>query len=239
MKRLGIFLAIALAGLAIYVAVFSATVRYRLTLDAEVDGKLKTGSGVIEVTYSKNNDPISRAEFSIGVRGEAVVLDLGQRGTLFALLKEGEDNRSGPDYIVLRAFNFSGGALPRPVERGLSDVRKLSGKVELPLRSLPLLVRFRDINDPLTIEKVDPLDLEKSFGPGVRLTGATLEIVPSGIWPFSWLGITGEPLTDNLEKKLVWLKGTKGGYLDGKFAGGGPELSNILYGGNFKTGLYP
>jgi hypothetical protein len=238
-KRLGIFLAIAFAGIAVYVAIFSATVRYRLILEAEVDGKLKTGSGVIQVTYSKNNDPISHAEFSIDIRGEAVVLDLGQRGTLFALLKEGENSRSGPDYIVLRAFNFSGGALPRPVEKGLSDVRKLSGQVELPLTSLPLLVRFRDIKDPLTVEKVDPLDLEKSFGPGVTLTRATLEIVLAGIWPFSWLGITGEPLTDNLEKKLVWLKATKGGYLDGKFAGGGPELSNILYGGNFKTGLYP
>ncbi len=205
MKRLGILLAIAFAGLAVYVAAFSATVRYRLTLEAEVDGKLKTGSGVIEVNYSKNNDPISNAEFSIDIRGEAVVLDLGQRGTLFALLKGDTDSRSGPDYIVLRAFNFSGGALPRPVTKGLSDVRKLSGKVELPLTSLPLLVRFRDINDPKTLEKVDPLNLDKSFGPGVKLTRTTLEVVSSGIWPLSWFGITGEPITTGVERKLEWL----------------------------------
>lgn len=103
------FLAIAFAGVAAYVAAFSTTVRYQLTLEAEVDGKPKTGSGVIEVTYSKNNDPVSQAEFSINVRGEAVALDLGSRGTLFALLKGGTDSRSGPDYIVLRAFDFPGG----------------------------------------------------------------------------------------------------------------------------------
>jgi hypothetical protein len=235
-KRLGIFLAIAFAGIAVYVAAFSATVRYRLTLEAEVDGKLKTGSSVIEVNYSKNNDPISNAEFSIDIRGEAVVLDLGQRGTLFALLKGDIDSRSGPDYIVLRAFDFSGGALPRPIAKGLSDVRKLSGKVELPLTSLPLLVRFRDMDDPMTVERIDPLDLEKSFGPDVRLTRASLEIVPAGIWPLSWIGITGEPITNDIEERLRWLAGTKGGYLDGGFTSRNAPLG--LHGGDFKTGLY-
>ncbi len=37
-----------------YKAAFpSATVRYRLTLDADVDGKPASGSGVIEVRYAK------------------------------------------------------------------------------------------------------------------------------------------------------------------------------------------
>lgn len=207
MKRFGIFLAIAFAGVAAYVAAFSTTVRYQLTLEAEVDGKSKTGSGVIEVTYSKNNDPISQAEFSIDVRGEAVVLDLGSRGTLFALLKGDTDSRSGPEYIVLRAFDFPGGALPSPVISGLRQVRRLSGKRELPLTRLPMLVRFRDPNDPMTVEKVDPLYLDKSFGSGVRLTRATLEIVPAGIWPLSWIGITGKTITTDIEKRLPWWNG--------------------------------
>ena len=64
MKRIGVFLTVLFAGFAVYSAIFSATVRYRLTLEAEVDGELKTGSGVIEITYSKNNDPISTAGFT-------------------------------------------------------------------------------------------------------------------------------------------------------------------------------
>ncbi|QWG24635.1 hypothetical protein KMZ93_06990 [Bradyrhizobium sediminis] len=234
MKRLGIFLAIAFAGVAVYVAAFSATVRYRLTLEAEVDGRPKIGSGVIEVTYSKNNDPISQAEFSIDVRGEAVVLDLGSRGTLFALLKGDSDSRSGPEYIVLRAFDFPGGALPSPVVSGLRQVQRLSGKRELRLTSLPLLVRFRDLNDPMTVEKVDPLNLEKSFGPGVKLTRATLEIVPAGIWPLSWIGITGEPITKNIDDKLSWLKGIGGRYLHGGSSARGAPLE--LDSGDFRKG---
>jgi len=113
MKKIGLLVALVVAAYAIYADVFSTTVRYRLTLEAEIDGEPKFGSGVVQVTYSKNNDPISSAQFSIDVRGEAVALDLGSRGTLFALLRSDIDNRSGPEYIVFRAFNFPGGATRR------------------------------------------------------------------------------------------------------------------------------
>lgn len=216
----------------------STTVRYRLTLEADVDGKPVSASSVREVTYAKQSEFAGQRPLIVSYRGEAIALDLGECGTLFALLKGGTDSRSGPESIVLRAFDFPGGHIG-PIDDGLLKLQRLSGKRELSFTSLPLLVRFRDINDPKTVEKVDPFDLQKLFGPGVRLTRATLEIVPAGIWPFRWYGITGEPLTDSLEKKLVWLKGTRGGYLDGKFAGGGPALLNLLHGGDFKTGLYP
>jgi hypothetical protein len=226
------------AAMVAYTMIFpSATVRYRLTLEAQVDGVPKTGSGVIEVTYSKQSQSAAQPELIISYRGEAVVLDLGARGTLFALLKGDTDDRSGPEWIVLRAFNFPGGSLPRPVEDGLKQVQRLSGKRDLPLTSLPLLVRFRDLDDPKTVEKVDPLDIAQSFGTGAKLVRATLEIVPAGTWPFSSYGITGEPITTGVDKRLVWLKPLKGGYLDGAFAGGGPALSNILFGGNFRAGL--
>ena len=65
--------------------------------------------------------------------------------------------------------------------QGLSEISRLTGKVDLPLTSLPLLVRFRDLNDPMSVERVDPLDIAKSFGAGTKLVSATLEIVPTGI----------------------------------------------------------
>jgi hypothetical protein len=205
MKRVGFFVAAMVGCCAIYTAVFSATVRYKLMIEVALDGVPKSGAGVIEVTYSKNNDPISSAEFSVDVRGEAVIVDLGPRGKLFALLKEGTDSRSGPEYILFRAFNFPGGAMPSPVNRGLSQLKQLSGKVDLPLTSLPLLVRFRDINDPKSVEEVDPLDIGKSFGGGAKLVRATIEIVPVAIWPLNSFGVTGEPITRGIDKKLIWL----------------------------------
>src|SRR5258707_10946399 len=125
MKWLKIFAALIIAAVVIFQLAFpSATVRYRLTLEADVDGEPATGSSVIEVSYGKKPRLLpNESELYVDVRGEAVALDLGQRGMLFALLKGGEDSRSGPAYIVLRAFNFPGGALPSPVEKGIGDVR--------------------------------------------------------------------------------------------------------------------
>lgn len=234
-KRLIVGVVLIAAAVVIFQLAYpSVTIRYRLTLEANVDGKSASGSSVNEVTYRAIPRFFgSTAVVTSEVQGEAVALDLGQRGTLFALLKAGEDSRSSPDYIVLRAFNFPGGALPDPVGKGIAAVRKLSGKTELPPKSLPLLVRFRDIGDPKTVEKIDPLNLEATFGAGVKLTRATLEIVPTGFWPLNWIGINGEPLTNSLTKKLVWLnKLMAGGYLK---TAGEESASNILYGVDFKT----
>ena len=234
MKWLGLFTAVVVV-LAAYIAVFSTTIRYRLTLEAEVDGEPRTRSGVIEVSYSKNNDPISSAEFSTSVRGEAVVLDLGPRGTLFALLKGGTDSGGAGIYRAPR-FDFPGGAFPSPITSGLLQVQHLSGKREFPLTSLPLMVRFRDLNNPMTIEKLDPRDLEKSFRPATKLNRATLEIVSSGLWPFNLLGIFGEPITNSVEQRLPWLAGTKGGYLGGGSTQETPHSSCMVE--ISKTGLY-
>jgi hypothetical protein len=135
---------------------------------------------------------------------------------------------------VLRAFNFDGGAFPGPtVEAGQKQLRRLSGKRELPLASLPMLVRFRDLNDPKTVEKVDPLDISKSFGTGARLVRATLEIVPMGVWPLNSFGITGEPVTSAIEKKLPWLIGMTSN-IDETSSTSSTDLSNVLHVGNFK-----
>jgi hypothetical protein len=206
MKWLGVLAAVIVGAVVVYrIAYPSLTLKYRLTLEAQVEGERRTGSGVIEVTYSKQSRFAGQSDLIICYRGEAVVLDLGSRGTLFALLKAGTDSRSIPETIVLRAFNFEGGAFPgSSVEEGLGVIHRLSGKRELPLTSLPLLVRFRDMKDPMTVERVDPLDIAKSFGDGAKLLRATLEIVSAGIWPFSSLGVTGEPITRGIEDRLAW-----------------------------------
>jgi hypothetical protein len=66
-------------------------------------------------------------------------------------------------------------------------------------------------------------NLAATFGKGVRLKNITIEM-------------TDEPVTDaEVEKHLPWLKNNPLGYLDGQSSGGGPHLSNILHGGNFKS----
>ena len=235
MKRLGIFVALIVGAVVIYNLAFpSVTVRYRLTLEAQVDGEPRTGSGVIEVTYAKQSRFAGQRPGIETFRGEAVVLDLGQRGALFGLLTADTDARSVPETIILRAFGFPGGVLPGPVDAGLRQLQHLSGSRELPLTSLPLLVRFRDLNDPMTVERVDPLNIGKSFGAGARLIRATLEIVPAGIWPLNSLGITGEPITRGVYQRLPWLEALKGNYLHGGGSARGAPLG--LDGGDFVRG---
>jgi hypothetical protein len=199
---------------------------------------LIVGVAVLWMYYPKQPELAAQHELSIGCRGEAIALDLGSRGTLFALLTQGTDDRSGCRWIVLRAFGFDGGSLPRPVEEGVKQVSRLSGKRELPLDSLPRLVRFIDLTNPRTVEGVSPLDIGERFGTNVKLVRATLEIVPAGIWPFNSLGITGEPITTGVEKRLSWLTKYYDTQLDGQqfeSISASLRLANSLSSGAFKA----
>ncbi len=82
----------------------TVTHRYRLTLVADDNGKAVTGSSVIEASYWKAPMfMLSPAEYGSSARGEAVVLDFGNKGLLFALLK-GDDVHSDANWIVRTAF---------------------------------------------------------------------------------------------------------------------------------------
>jgi len=47
--------------------------------------------------------------------------------------------------------------------------------------SCPKMVRFRDSHDPKTIEVVDPADLSKSFGYGIKISRVFVEITDAHI----------------------------------------------------------
>ena len=170
--------------LAVLVAVWefwlfpSWTIRYRLTLDVAVGGKVRTGSGVIETVWNDQwiKFPLAPigVPWGVDVRGEAVAVDLGSRGILFALLKADETRASGPDGWDLPP-SFLVDAFYGPVGQGgatrqmLSELKSRRDVVDVPPGLLPMLVRFRDINDPKSVERVEPSDLAKSFGPDVKL----------------------------------------------------------------------
>lgn len=222
MKVLLIAIALAAGAFAVWKIAFpSVSIRYRVTLEAEADGRPVRGSGVIEVDYSREPRIFPNITLHERVIGEAVTLELGSRGTLFAVLKANRDPEYAPESIVLYAFG-SGFA-----ESGHSFdwIRKLRGKVDIPLDKLWLLVRFRDINDPKTVERVDPNNIAASFGPGVRLTRATIEI-------------TDDPVTTGIEKKLGWLESYYDRRLDGQRYGNIETLNRIansLSSGAFKS----
>ena len=229
MKKLAVALFILLGLYGCYeVAIPSVTIHYKLTLVVDDNGKQYTSSSVVEVFRQDTTKVFGGSFGGYGgdFKGEAVVVDLGEKGALFSLLKKG-DNVDYPLYIVMYAFPEHFEEYRNITEISVVDaMRKLDSirprpKNDISFNKLPMLVRFRDINDPKTVELVDPNDLEKSFGAGVKLVSATMEI-------------TDELVTKGVERWLPWLEKLKGGYLHGGFTSRESPLG--LYGLNFKTG---
>ena len=179
-----------------------ASVRYRMTIEVEADGMVHTGSGVIEATYRLDPNwlPSSR-HVSSGARGEAVTVDLGSRGLLFALDRGQPGGRGFPPDLVVGAFGLMNGT-GGMTRNDLRKIARLTGRLVLEPKYLPFLVRFLDPSDPRTIEQVDPSNLAATFGPGVALKPVTIEI-------------TTDPITRGIEKYLPWMAGPQLGRLDG------------------------
>jgi len=166
----------------------SGTWRYKLTLVVDDNGKQIVSSSVREV-HVQDGPKFPEGHAAYKLKGEAVVVDLGEHGVLFSLLNSSTIGYDG-FYIVFSEFPSGFDILSPDAIRYYS---KLKAKKEVPFDKLPMLVHFRDIKDQKTVELVDPNDLEKTFGKGVKLVLATIEM-------------TDEPLTKDVVKKyLSWL----------------------------------
>lgn len=174
--------------------------RYRLTIEVKEGEVVRSGSSVIEVTYQVAL-PIFRGlpgQWGVSVRGNATTVDLGARGLLFAV------HRGGSNYgdfsmgeIPIAAYGLKNPYnSPEQLEADLGQLKRKSGRVEVPKDVLPRLIRFRNIDDPNSAEKVDPSDLAASFGAGIELKSVKLELTNDPItpvpaaWP-AWLKVLG------------------------------------------------
>jgi hypothetical protein len=173
--------------------------RYRLTLTVDTPEGSRSGSSVIQVNVDK-----SRRQFRVS--GEAVMVDLGKRGSFLAILRS-EQNVDNASAIVPAAFPGP----PPGTPDGIRYYSALRAEVDIPASVMPMLVRFYVNDDPKTVARVDRANLAASFGPGVSLARARIEMVPVGVWPLNILGIstpealTGIPVTRTLEGKIPWL----------------------------------
>lgn len=219
--------------------------RYRLTVEVETPEGLRTGSSVIEVstTVAGRNSIPTPGAVSHRVRGEAVTVDLGARGLLFALLRS-EDNSDWASNVMFRFVPKT------PLKRGTDEKYDSNARfeamfaamlnhrelIELPRTfppvghlvdqpARPVLVRFRNVADPKTVEKVNPDDLAVAYGQGVKLKRITIQL-------------TDDPVTAGIEKRLGWLAKQRGSLIPiprGKPIGEMPIGSDITE-GDFSKG---
>lgn len=216
----------------------SGTWRYKVTVNIDTPEGIKTGSAVREFSNcacwidllplpDAGNPPDD-------FKGEAVVIDLGERGVVFAVM--GTD-----DYrTYYTAFPIKGASTPSGILKyNFMDDKK----VTLNPTQYPLMVTFTDIKDPKTVTPVyrvvgttvpsspnytyDVEDkFEELFGAGVTLKDITIET-------------TNERVTWQVEKQLPWIPFYYNRMLDGlthNTIKSEYPLANSLASGAFSTG---
>lgn len=189
--------------------------RYKLMVEVETPEGLRTGSAVRQVNWSPGFGITQEADTaSMSHEGEAVMVDLPDGETLFALMS--------PDGQETPMLAFGSATLKSDADRSVKELHpptRPEGRYGE--SGYPTLVRFRDINDPKTVERVDPSQLPASFGQGYRLRRITAQIVEDDV-------------TTRVKKRLTWLTGDMGQRLE-KIPSGGtlkpsfPQLISYRY----------
>ncbi|MDH5723492.1 MAG: hypothetical protein OEY94_09250 [Alphaproteobacteria bacterium] len=193
MKRFTQTLAILVCGFVLTSCdyIFPSSWNYRITVEIETPEGVKSGSAVREVQavlqpkITPETHPIS-----YGTLGEAVVVDLGERGVVFALISSESYNE------VYKAF-------PSSVRTNKERIQYYSSltkgkKTELKT-SLPWLATFTDRTNPLSLTGVDRLNMDKTFGEGVKFKRITIEMTDD---PVTW-GVVDKYLPKSFKSVLV------------------------------------
>ena len=184
--------------------------RYKMTVEVETPEGLKTGSAVRQMGNDLHGSPLSQSGNPADVRGEAVVIDLGKRGVLFALISLDSDLEF---YNAFRNPAGYGGSTPESIRyyaslpagtKGILDPKAPPG--------YPKLVMFKDLNDPKSVTRIQTWQadergyfqlkqdrMEELFGQGVKLKGIAMEITNE---PVTW-GIVDRYLPKTFEDVVV------------------------------------
>ena len=99
-------------------------------------------------------------------------------------------------------------------------LRNLRPRKVLDVKEMPMLVHFRDLNDPRSVLQVDPAHFAATLGAGVVLREVVIEV-------------TDETITTGIEAKLLWLKSIEG-QLDGSRLHTSASFPNELNAYDFK-----
>ncbi len=171
--------------------------RYKMTVEIETPEGIKAGSAVREI---RNSSPLVRLPDvgnAAGVRGEAVVVDLGERGVLFALISHHSDNEFYNAFPVPGNRIGNGGSSPDGIKYYASLPIGTKGVLKPEyFPGYPKLVTFTDMDDPKSVTLAQTWTrndkglyglqedrMEELFGQGVKLKGITLEITDE---PVTW-----------------------------------------------------
>ncbi len=192
-----IITAIAIIGIIYWWSFSTVSWNQKISIEVETPKGVVSASSVTRVVKAEKGGVLAPPEargVSSKLTGEAVVANLGNGKYLFVLLGNGNS-------IAQKVFSKEAGTETRPFikwPQWAKNIANVSGAREIPGSNRPMFVTFTNINDPKTVKRVTPFNLEASFGAGYKLKSITLEI-------------TDEPVTKGvIEGVLGWLGTTKG-----------------------------
>ena len=208
-----------------------AIVNVRLTIEVDTPEGVKTGASVSQLGFSLE-PAIGTRGYSWGLmKGEAVAVDLGPRGTLYALLtwpgKTGFPEGGSSEFPIVFMKLLAPALWRAAKDRAfIAGIRGVTGKTEIPPQMYPVMVRFGDEKVPQSVRAVAPSDLASAFGSGVTLKRVILET-------------TTALVTDFISSQLSWVPRFYEMQLDGdKYETilAKNKLANSLTSGAFKAG---
>ena len=151
----------------------------------------------MEVTYAKVEHSLIGRGGDTTLKGEALILDLKGRGTVYVLPFQVDPSGSLGEVYEYGVLNSLGteNSIGTLSSQDFDRIRQARGRI--PFRNgnptrLPAFVAFRDEKNPKTIYEVDPKNLGQSF-PGVRFVGLDIEF-------------TDARVTNVLKQRLPWLE---------------------------------
>lgn len=177
----------------------SYTVRYKVTVEIETPEGVKSGSSVWELSAGTPLIKFPDAGNPAGRRGEAVIVDLGKRGVVFALMSD-QSWENG----LYQAFPTQAPSSKRGIEY-YQKTLKVGMKAEW-REYKPSMVTFTDLNDPKSVKGINREDMSEAFGMGVNLKQITVEITND---PVTWNMIDKYLSDDFWDKYKAWVKSTK------------------------------
>lgn len=179
------------------------TYRYRLTVEVDTPIGVRAGTSVIEGKLAEtwHLDNLSAGpNIRPSAVGEAVVVKLPNDRHLFAILKSEDVGDWASNIIFAFVPRYRGEGANRETWRAINRIR---GERELPrysrfgfrrkpVSAYPILVTFDDLVDPASVKRVNPDDLETTFGDGISLKRITVQI-------------TDDSVTTGIQELLPWL----------------------------------
>lgn len=177
-----------------------ASHRYRLTVEIEADGKVHSGTGVVDVLWFEQT--MSQVTVNSHVKGRAALVDLGKHGVVIAALNnnvrsvEFKPVPRDAEYLALEAFY----GRPTWATKKVSQQRKAykaiggeTGRRSLPEASYPPFIWLPNPADRGSAEPMMAHDFPRKIDPSVKIRSVTVEM-------------TNDPFDNNLFEKLPWLE---------------------------------